>query len=218
MKRNQGYMQWLSLFLILGMLIGCKGPNQPLSGRAIDGQIIDEKTQQPLEGAIVIARWSGTVGGMAHSSTVCFHVETATTDTQGRYLTESWSKISEFGNSTDQGYVVTAFKPGYYAKTSLTGDIALPSFTGTREERLEYLKQVVRSSSCHDAEESERNLYVLLENIYKEAKLLAKLPDDQGTLDWIRRIAARTYLALPSDTPSSKSDKMREEFLKDHLK
>ena len=58
----------------------------------MDGRVVDAETGAPIPGALVIAEWSGDIGGPVQSSEVCFHMEVATTDAEGRYHIPGWSR------------------------------------------------------------------------------------------------------------------------------
>lgn len=97
------------------LLIGCvteKVPIRTYSGDVLEGSVLEQGTNKPIPGAIVVARWKGTVGGLGHSQTMCFHVETTTTDAQGRYRIPPWQKPYEAG-IYDPSSVVSVYKPGY---------------------------------------------------------------------------------------------------------
>ena len=77
------------------------------SGDPIDGQVLEYGTRKPIVGAIVVARWKGTYHTPWQSSTVCAHVETATTDEAGRYHIQGWDEPSRaFNFTTDRKSVV----------------------------------------------------------------------------------------------------------------
>ena len=63
-----------------------------VSGCEMNGRVVDSETGAPVPGALVIAQWSGDVGGPVQSSHVCFHLEVATTDVEGRYHIPSWAR------------------------------------------------------------------------------------------------------------------------------
>ena len=154
------------------------------SGKAIDGKVVEQGSHKPIPNAIVIARWHGTVSALVDAQTVCMHVEFATTDAQGNYRLPSWRKPSTMGPVFDVQPTVTAHKPGYrlaeeYPETTPM----LVSFTGSRWEKLEYLKRVSNAAGCSDKKEIERNLLPLYRALYEEAKGIAVTKEDREKVE-----------------------------------
>lgn len=159
------------LVLVLVPLAGCAAT---LSGKLVDGQVLEEGTNKPIPGAIVVVLWKGTIGTIGHGSTVCYHVETATSNEQGRYQTPAWKKPSPYGDIAHRQWVAMAYKPGYELAGGKKGEVVLKAFNGAQEERLKYLRRINRATSCGSAGESEKNLYSLRKAVYEEAKQIAK--------------------------------------------
>lgn len=66
-----------------------------LWGLPVSGRVLDEADGKPLEGAIVVASWMGSVSSSwADSHASCYHVMTATTDKDGEFRTPFWLKDS----------------------------------------------------------------------------------------------------------------------------
>ena len=55
------------------------------SALALEGQVLNADTGSPIPGAIVVVRWTATVGGAGGGHSTCKHVETATADANGHY-------------------------------------------------------------------------------------------------------------------------------------
>lgn len=162
------------LLLLFLPLWGCS-----LSGDVIEGKVIDESTGKPMAGAIVVARWLGDVlAWPADSQTVCFHVLTATTDDDGNYRMPAWRKKSEIGPVFDQQHYVNAYKFGYeFATRKPDNTVYLRPFSGTREERFEYLSRI--AESCSHRQQIEINLLPLYKALYEEARTLAITRDEK---------------------------------------
>ena len=83
-----------------------------LSSCAMEGQVLEEGTNKPLAGAIVIATWHGSTLNPVHSTSTCFHLETATTDKNGKFKMPSFS-----GNFdpfiVDRNRYLDVYKAGY---------------------------------------------------------------------------------------------------------
>ncbi len=85
-------------------------PAEALSGGPIEGQVLDYETGKPIGGAIVVALWKSVIVGSGMGT--CVHVETAPSDSDGRYAIKEWHDIPSVlvlsaGSSLDvykQGY------------------------------------------------------------------------------------------------------------------
>lgn len=79
---------------------------------AMEGQVLEEGTNKPLAGVIVIATWHGSKLNPVHSISTCFHLETATTDKNGKFKMPSFS-----GNFdpfiVDRNRYLDVYKAGY---------------------------------------------------------------------------------------------------------
>lgn len=144
------------------------------------GRVLDEETQQPIEGAIVVFRWQG-VGTKAFvdTQTVCYHVESAVTDAEGRYTTASWKEESRYRDLSMKQVLDTAYKAGYmHTRTDrTTGDQTLRKDNRGSKERLEYLDRA--AVFCPGADESMRKLLPLYKALYAEASDLAKTNEER---------------------------------------
>ena len=63
-------------------------------------------------------------------------------------------------------------------------------FTGSREERLQYLEGLMRGSACGAAGASERNMLPYYEAIYREVKDLSNSPEGQKGIEWFQYMVA----------------------------
>ena len=136
----------------------------------IEGKVIEEGTNKPISGAIVVARWQETRSGIFDSQTVCVHVESATTDTQGRYqLPRYKGREPGLTDSYKAGYERS---PQYFATQShrTHTDILKPSSTSPGA-RLEYLSRM--AVSCSHVRDIEINLLPLYKALYREAQSIA---------------------------------------------
>ena len=178
------------------------------------GIVLDAESREPIEGAIVVVRWIGTISALVDSQTTCYHVESATTDAQGRYRVPAWTKMPGPVRHNEVHY--TAYKPGYrHVRTDMaTGEQQLRSDARGVKERLEYLSGMVRSVGCHEAGKSERALYELRAAIYYEARAL-NAPGD--LLQWMREMAASAWLAHEPSMSQHEHDKAVSDFLKGNL-
>jgi hypothetical protein len=193
----------VAAFLLFVLTRGCSFAGGPVSGR-----VRDVDTLQPIEGAIVVVQWSGVAHGLAHSSYICFHVETAVSDKDGKFHMPLWLQApprwSIFGTSTMRD----AYLPGYESVstyktyTESPEDVFMKKFTRGQAARFEYIShRVFGAMDCVNAEASLRNLYPLLKIAFREAKSLANSPNERAELNGMREMAATIWLAEPSDSP-----------------
>lgn len=154
-----------------------------LSGKSIEGQVIEQGSNKPIQGAIVIVQWIGSVPSLADSHTVCVHVDTATTNINGTYHIPAWHARSQVGPIVlDLGPTVTAYKAGYrLANEYPVNSPRLVVFAGTPQARLQYLSRI--AVSCSDKKEIEINLLPFYRALYEEAKTIAVTEDDQEITD-----------------------------------
>lgn len=177
--------------LVLALSLSACG----LSGSAQTGEVLDEATEKPIEGAIVVAEWIGDVSAnWADSHSTCYHVATAVTDDDGEYRIPGWSMKKEdkrdwHKNLTPRDVQITVYKAGYaMADKSFTsgsyekGVYYLKPFEGSVAERLEYLKSVEQSTRCNvDTERSGVRLG-LVKSLYEEARSIASGVEYKDTL------------------------------------
>lgn len=152
-----------------------------LSGEAIEGRVLEEGTNKPIPGAIVVVRWQGRVSSFVDSHGVCYRVESATTDEQGRYQTKPWRQPREYMVSFDH-IDIDAYKPGYGRpnKLSRVQEVRyLAPFKGTREERFKSVR--IAGVDCPGAGESQKNLLPLYRTIYEQLTALAVTKEEKFT-------------------------------------
>ena len=179
------------LCLLLSVLSACV-----LSGEAIEGQVLEQGTGRPIPGAIVVARWRGDLFAFVTTQSVCVQVETATTDTQGRYRLPAWRKKSDIGWVRNIFPVLIVYKKDYRQTENYRNSMQyLQPFTGTSEERFEYLSRL--AASCSDRQEIEINLLPLYKALYEEARTLAATKDER--LKALYRLRDVERLELGSD-------------------
>lgn len=148
-----------------------------LSSASISGKVLEERTDKPIPGAIVVVRWIGrtTSGSMfVEARDVCYHVETAETDEKGIYRIKAWSQPQHKDYTVKFNHmVVDAYKPDYGFSSAVPRndeDAYLAPFRGAGQERLAYLKRLFGATSCGAQNESEKNILPLLKALYEEAK------------------------------------------------
>lgn len=156
-----------------------------LTGRAIDGQVLEEGTNKPIPGAIVVVTWAGDLVAFAESQHVCVHVESAATDSTGHFHTKAWHTPSRIGWVRDLTPEVIAYKPGYAQSPTSSDNLSqqwLTPFRGTRGERLEYLSSGW-VGGCGEQDGSAKNLIPLFKAQYEEAQHIAISNKDRELVD-----------------------------------
>lgn len=205
----------LVLCTLQAPLTGCG-----LAGLPFSGTVTDVETGEPIPGAIVVAKWSGDKPGPFDAESICYHVESAVSDENGRFKIPGWwgDRLGIMGNEV----FTRAYKPGYEEERSRRRkeDIKMRHYIGNSKYaavnesgRVKYLKKMVRSTGCHDAGKSRRNLYPLYEAYYREVKELQR-----GDLDWFRRVAAKAAVAVDGHITVEERDEKISEFLTGNLK
>ncbi len=176
-----------ALFLLLLPLTACG-----LSGGPLEGRVLEAGTNKPIPGAIVVARWQGTYSQIVDSQDVCYHVESTTTDAQGRYQIPAWKEKSKGLMFSAGPWLIDAYKTGYetywpkgYSATEeYKKNIRyLALFKGTREERLKYLQQMNSATGCGAAGESKKNQKLFAKALYEEALTIANTAEEKKIVD-----------------------------------
>jgi hypothetical protein len=201
---NSSHLNNLLFVLLLTLGLPLSACAASVSGGPLDGQVLEEGTNQPLPGAIVVVRWQGNVGGPVESSTTCYHVETATTDNQGRFHIHAWKTTEAalglhpswfdrlfFGPTIrDREILKSAYHPGYTFGTvpSEKDTVWLKPFTGGRGERFKYLDRVISNTSCGD-KDTYKNLYRITYAVYEEAKAIAQTEDEKRHAERFKDLA-----------------------------
>jgi hypothetical protein len=185
-----------------------------------DGQVLEKGTNQPISGAIVVSKWSGTTSDLVHSHPSCVHVATAKTDEQGRYHIDAWATPVQAGlfSSFELGEPrIWAYKRGYAwvdaegrhlgpSTQDRNASMTMEPFKGTEDERLKALWLIIQANNCHGIGiNSQKNLYRLYAPMYEEAQSVATTPYEMDTtVKWIGNAAFETLVNWdrPTDTDS----------------
>lgn len=186
-KLCMGFMRAL-----LTISIGISLPGCSLTGEAFSGYVLEQGTESPIEGAIVVAGWKGHVATWAHGRTVCYHVETAVTDSNGRFHFPAWRKdISEKWqkNVRFERVSVDIYFPAYELSSRLSeGVYSLEPFVGGQKKRIEYLKEFeISLRRCRSRSAGESSLIPVYRALYNEVKGLDKVDEAES--------AANAFLA-----------------------
>lgn len=165
------------------------------------GQVQDIESGEPISDAYVFLYWDGRISAFVDSRTVCMHAEATITDSQGKYKTKIWSKVSTHGEMmTSNGPNVEVYKQGYsIANTSIDalkmygqGTLLIKRYKGTNQERLQYLLELSSRVQCFGT--NEEPLFQMRRAIYREAKGLAASDQDKLKVQALRASAAEAWL------------------------
>jgi hypothetical protein len=189
MKRKWQIGAALAATLLLISLAAC-----PFSGGPVRGVVVDDATKQPLANAIVVVRWFGDwTKIVGESSGVCYHVEAARTDAQGRYEISAWTRapsIRDFRFSFS-GKDIKAFKPGYVMlppAEMLSHDIGMKKFGGSTQEYFDLVLSNI-NWGCPQRGSSGKNLYRLYVALAADAQSKATTRDQQGYASFLLLMA-----------------------------
>lgn len=222
----------LKYFVLLGVLLAqtaCTTLVGQLTGE-LNGVVIDKSTGKPIEGAIVVAQWQGAAVHLVDSRTVCFHVESATTDQDGRYNIAA-VPAAPVGVMGESALVAGVYKEGYrevtYKDTQEPGFVRAPigvvhliPFHGVTKERLEYLARLTSKTSCIDAGASQKNLFAMAKAVFEESKRIASTEQDKKWVARFRRSAADAAIAekMKPDMSGLEWDRLIDDYLRNNLK
>ena len=184
MKVKRNRFKGVMLLATVFFLVACIPTRYFVKPEPVEGIITDYETGEPIPDAFVVARWTGTSGGLGHGGgAICFHVEVTRTDAEGHYFIPPPEIESDYPKYREPRILVLSYKPGYRRPyefdhklspgDQLITDQELP------QERIEYLTSVRRNTTCMQAGESERNLLELSKSLYKEVNELAVTKDEK---------------------------------------
>ena len=157
----------------------------------IRGKVLDELTNQPIAGAVVVVEWHAKP--LMQALEECLHVETAVTDVHGRYEVHSWAGAwapGKLASYYGRFYRYVAYKfnyvPGFHPGDA-EGVLRLKPFTGTSDEWFEpkdtgypvgetnWFGYRMYYRNCWD-QGSQHNLFRLYDTFAKDAAVIAKSP------------------------------------------
>lgn len=122
-------------------------------GRPISGVVVEAQTGRPLQNATVIAVWNGRVGWI-HGMKTCYHVETATSDADGRFSMRTWFSGFSFPVG-ERSIVIRAVMPGYYlpaAEPQRDDIVYVSKFSGSAQSYFDELQFVYELGDCRNAD------------------------------------------------------------------
>lgn len=116
MHKHSGIVLSLGMALFCAVFVdGCA--NAPLSADPISSQVVDEDTDAPIEGAVVVAHWELHGGSLGGDSLPCgsADVEETVTDKDGRFHIPGWgpTRVGCGGEMRIDNPILYIFKSGY---------------------------------------------------------------------------------------------------------
>lgn len=139
--------------------------------------MLEESTNKPIADVIVVTRWMRTAPGIGHANSYCAHVETATTDAEGRFELPKWRG--------EVPHLIDIYKSGYERAADIPWNQAakhnkylLKPFRGGKGERLQYLRNLI-GMECGSHNDYVKKIIPLYKGLYEEAKTIAVTPEDK---------------------------------------
>lgn len=174
-----GCLKWFLLPTVLLFLNACLLLGAAKRFPEQSGVVLDKNTHAPIEGAIVVARWLGYISQLVDTQSTCYHVESAVTDAEGRYVLSAWTKLPSKVHHEE--IALTIYKAGYiediagvevmagkFHERAAPEVIFLIKDPSSDEKRLENI--IRHSVSCYGAGKKGKNeLLVLYKSLYEEA-------------------------------------------------
>ena len=184
MTKSEKTLWAFLLYAAIILLTACSTGKYSTAAQPVEGVITHYETGEPIPDAFVVARWTGTSGGLGHSGgAICFHVEVTKTDGAGRYYIPVPGMRQEYANYRKPRILITAYKPGY-REPYWVNDVPAPSdklivVQESPQERIEYLTDVRKNTTCMQAGKSEQNLLEISKALYIEIDEIAVSKDEK---------------------------------------
>lgn len=170
---------------------------------AQSGVVRDRKTGRPLEGVVLIQSFEGSLPMPVESHTRCFAVDTARSDSAGRY------RMPALSLHMGEGRIVGAYKRGYHQAPDPSPEdvILMEPHAPEKSLRLEQILDERLPWTCPDTDL--RALLPVLRGLYEEAVEAAQGEHDQARADGI--LSGMEGLTLGSEQASTRAEARRLE-------
>jgi hypothetical protein len=198
MKVIENRFKGLLLLSVVLCLTACIPTRYFVKPEPVEGVIMNYETGEPIPDAFVVARWTGTSGGLGHGGgAICFHVEVTKSDAVGRYYIPPPEIESDYPKYREPQILITSYKPGfrrpYEFDFRLSPGDQLSETDETSAERMDYLHDVVKNTSCPQARKSRNNYLPLYEALYADAIQTAETKEDkEHSLYFLRKVESIT--------------------------
>lgn len=205
MQRQYSQLTFLALCVILAALLASCGILGKKWG-GINGRVLHEIHDDPMEGAIVLGLWKGEVPGNK-GKWVCYHVESTTADAKGYFEIPNWREPNSYKHLKNRTIHIVAYKDSYRTSELTSEIVSKKNYTyylanmlpaedeeEERKERLKYLQNLIGKSSCDLQGKSRVNLKPMYDAIVVEAEDIMKSAQDreivQKLKSWQQFVAA----------------------------
>jgi hypothetical protein len=217
--------RWFSLAVAM-LSLSFGGCATVLKGPAISGRVLEQDTNRPLAGAVVLAYWSGDIPHFPESSSACFEVLSGTTDAQGNYHLKAWRRLYWESQINGPQVRFLVYYPGYIYHRIQAGPgdneamhFMLPD-TSSREVRFETLSRLFGSGYCgwYYSGSSMKNFIPFEKGIATELKFLAQSPKELERLQQVRESVAYDSVRKETDAHTDTEDLRQrvKKFLEEH--
>jgi len=155
------------------------------------GQVIDENSELPIEGAHVVAFWKGIA---SYATEACFHIESAVSDKEGNFTIPAWTNTGEWTALKDQHVSFTIHKKGYVESDKTYGQEQTQKSKyfylspTSSADRISYINDLVQYKTCPESGDSGQNLVPFLKSAMSDASDAAKTDKDRLVVITLQRM------------------------------
>ena len=198
MKVKKNRFKGVMLLAAVFFLVACIPTRYFVKPEPVEGVITHYETGEPIPDAFVVVRWTGTSGGLGHGGgAICFHVEVTKTDAEGHYFIPPPEIESDYPKYREPRILVLSYKPGYRRPYEFDHKLSpgdqLNKTDETSAVRMDYLRAVIKNTSCPQARKSRINYLPLYEALYADAVQAAKTKEDKEySLYFLRKVESIT--------------------------
>lgn len=155
------------------------------------GQVIDENSETPIEGAHVVAFWKGIA---SYATEACFHVESTVSDIEGNFTIPAWTNSGEWTALKDQRISFTIYKNGYvesdktYGKEQTHKSNKFYLSPTSSKDRISDINDLIQYKDCPESGDSRQNLLPFLKSAMSDASDTAKTNKDKLVVITLQRM------------------------------
>lgn len=181
----------LCAILMALSLVACSAPKIWLPR---SGQVLDWETKEPIPEAAVIAYWQGSRTTLVDAQTICYHVDSAIADKEGRFTISAYTDGKAY--LFDKHVFIFPYKDGYrqsiqpingrnrIRQDKKEGLYYMEPDDRKDKERLRYLLHIGGLLDCGGYGNSEKEARVqVLKRLYDEAKGLVDGRESERLLE-----------------------------------
>lgn len=201
-----------------------------MSEYAVEGQLLDKQTKNPITGALVVVLW----GHEYNKKFTCVHAQSGTSNDSGRFSIhpdekERYWLLTQLDRSSFRIY---SYKLGFEMKPSGSSAPAgkieplqifrsgigyMNSTVLPVDMRLKYLQKIAENVRCSGMSVGKKNLQPLYKSLYEEASKIAINEKDRIVVNDLCWNLARNAIEIDRETLSPDSierirDYMRKEY------